>query len=207
MTGGVHYAPGTGLSRAGLAGVVLGHLLVLFALLQLQVIPLPAPLHVLQVSLLPGPEEPLPQVAPTPPQPPPVVRQERPQPTLLTSAPLAEVPSAVTAPVTVPPAPSFAETPAEATPPRFDADYLDNPKPVYPALSRRMGEQGKVLLRVRVDAAGRASEVLVHSGSGAERLDQAALAAVRRWKFVPARLGDVPVAATVLVPIVFSLKD
>ncbi|MFZ5512229.1 MAG: energy transducer TonB, partial [Pseudomonadota bacterium] len=79
------------------------------------------------------------------------------------------------------------------------------PPPAYPVLSRRHGEQGKVLLRVHVDAAGRAAQVDVKQSSGHERLDQAARAAVREWRFVPARRGDTPVAAWVVVPISFVL--
>lgn len=93
------------------------------------------------------------------------------------------------------------------TAPRFDADYLDNPKPVYPPISRLEREQGKVLLRVHVDAGGAADKVEMQAGSGFERLDKAAIAAVSRWRFVPARQGSEPVAAWVVVPIVFSLKD
>ncbi|MBK7473497.1 MAG: energy transducer TonB [Betaproteobacteria bacterium] len=91
-------------------------------------------------------------------------------------------------------------------PPRFDAAYLDNPAPAYPSLARRMGEQGKVLLRVRVNAGGQAEDVQVKTGSGHPRLDEAALSTVKQWRFVPARQGDQPVAAWVLVPIVYRLE-
>jgi protein TonB len=91
-------------------------------------------------------------------------------------------------------------------PPRFDADYLRNPAPPYPPLSRRMGEQGRVVLRVLVSSAGRPDVVEVYDSSGAPRLDQAALETVKRWTFVPARQGDRPVVARVLVPISFSLR-
>lgn len=92
-------------------------------------------------------------------------------------------------------------------PPRFDADYLDNPAPVYPALSRRLGEQGRVLLRVYVLADGSVGQVEVRESSGFERLDRAARETVVRWRFVPARQGERPVAAWVLVPISFSLRS
>lgn len=101
-------------------------------------------------------------------------------------------------------------TPAPAaavTAPRFDADYLDNPRPAYPPLSRKANEQGKVVLQVAVDASGAARQVDVRSSSGFDRLDRAAVAAVSRWRFVPARQGSEAVSATVLVPIVFSFKD
>lgn len=95
----------------------------------------------------------------------------------------------------------------QTTAPRFDATYLDNPAPAYPPLSRRVGEHGRVLLRVQVDAGGLPSHVEIGSSSGSPRLDQAALEAVRRWKFVPATRGDKAVSAQVLVPVQFSLKS
>jgi protein TonB len=91
-------------------------------------------------------------------------------------------------------------------PPLFAADYLNNPTPAYPRLSRELGEQGKVLLRVQVSAEGEAKAVLVETGSGHERLDQSAVLAVRNWRFVPARQGSRAIEAWVLVPISFSLR-
>lgn len=96
---------------------------------------------------------------------------------------------------------------ADISPPRADAGYLDNPRPGYPALSRRNGEAGRVVLRVMVDPDGAARDIEVHVSSGFPRLDQSALAAVRRWRFIPAQRGHVPVSASVLIPIIFSLKD
>ena len=93
--------------------------------------------------------------------------------------------------------------PAEA--PRFDVTYLNNPAPSYPTLSRRMREQGRVLLRVRVNAAGDPEEVEVSASSGSERLDRAAIDAVRRWRFVPARLGAEAIAGYAMVPVLFKL--
>ena len=95
---------------------------------------------------------------------------------------------------------------APVIPPHFNADYLVNPAPAYPSLSRRFGEQGRVLLRVFVESDGLPSSVELRTTSGFERLDQSALDAVRRWKFVPAKQGDKPVAAWVVVPILFNLK-
>ena len=89
---------------------------------------------------------------------------------------------------------------------RFDADYLQNPPPAYPAQSRRIGEEGKVVLRVFVEPSGRPNQIEVKTPSGSPRLDLAAQEAVWRWKFVPARLGGEAVSAWVLVPIVFNLK-
>ena len=97
--------------------------------------------------------------------------------------------------------------PVEISQPRFDAGYLKNPAPAYPPMSRRLGDEGRVVLRVLVEADGRPGEVTIKTSSGFPRLDQAAEDAVRRWKFVPARQGDEAVRAAVLVPIVFNLRD
>ena len=91
------------------------------------------------------------------------------------------------------------------TPPRFDADYLHNPEPEYPALSRRLGEQGRVMLRVLVSAEGNALTVEIERSSGYLRLDAAALEAVHHWRFVPAKSGSQTVEDWVLVPIMFKL--
>lgn len=98
------------------------------------------------------------------------------------------------------------EAPPEPVLPKFSADYLKNPAPDYPLASRRLGEEGKLLLRVLVSAEGKAEQVEIDKSSGFARLDQAAKAAVRNWLFVPAKLGDKSVRAWVIVPIVFTLK-
>jgi len=92
------------------------------------------------------------------------------------------------------------------TAPIFNADYLRNPPPAYPTLSRRIGEQGRVVLRVLVSAAGSPQAVEIRESSGHPRLDRAAREAVERWRFVPAKRGDQPIAAWVLVPVSFSLE-
>jgi protein TonB len=86
------------------------------------------------------------------------------------------------------------------------AIYLRNPKPTYPNLSRRLGEQGTVLLRVYVTVEGNATKVELKSSSGFPRLDRAAHDAVQSWMFVPAKRGEQAVDAWVVVPIKFSLK-
>lgn len=96
--------------------------------------------------------------------------------------------------------------PAVATEPVFNADYLRNPAPPYPRLSRRLGEQGKVMLRVLVNIAGTAEKIEIQASSGSTRLDQAALQAVTQWRFVPAKKGAEPITEWVVVPIVFSLE-
>jgi protein TonB len=90
---------------------------------------------------------------------------------------------------------------------RFDADYLRNPKPPYPPISRRMHEEGRVVLRVLVTADGGAGDVELRASSGSARLDEAALHTVRQWKFIPARRDQTPVQSWVLVPITFRLES
>ena len=105
---------------------------------------------------------------------------------------------------------TLANKPATAPPsfrsPSFNASYLDNPAPNYPSISRRLGEQGKVLLRVQVAVDGTADSVVLQTSSGSSRLDQAALAAVKKWRFVPAKRGGQAVAASVVVPVSFSIE-
>ena len=114
------------------------------------------------------------------------------------------------APAIAPPSPQRATNPA---PPvviisaLFDADYLQNPTPKYPLLSRKLQEEGKVLLEVNVTATGTAERVLIKQGSGFPRLDEAALNTVRHWRFIPARRGDEAIASSVVVPIVFQLDS
>ena len=72
-------------------------------------------------------------------------------------------------------------------------------------MSRRLGEQGTTRLRVCVDEEGKATGVEVDGSSGFERLDSAALQAVRRWTFQPARRGSQAVSDCVVVPINWRL--
>lgn len=90
---------------------------------------------------------------------------------------------------------------------RFDAAYLQNPAPAYPKVSRRRGEEGKVMLRVRVLSDGRADAVEIAESSGHPRLDEAARETVGGWRFAPARQGETPVDSWLRVPIVFRLED
>jgi periplasmic protein TonB len=110
----------------------------------------------------------------------------------------------ISGPVYTPTAPA-PPAPASIEAPRFDMAYLKNPAPAYPSLSRRMKEQGRVILRVLVSAAGEAENVEVRTSSGSGRLDRAAIEAVRRWRFAPARRGAETIAAYALVPILFQL--
>jgi protein TonB len=110
------------------------------------------------------------------------------------------------------PATARAGSPAAATvehiePPGYQAAYLDNPQPPYPLLSRRNNEAGQVRLRVLVSADGRAESLKIQLSSGYPRLDMAASAAVRGWRFTPARQAGRNIAGWVEVPITFSLEN
>jgi protein TonB len=109
---------------------------------------------------------------------------------------------------TAAPAPQASLTPpAQATPPGWGAPGLANAPPRYPLAARRRGDEGRVVLRVRVSADGRAETVTVAKSSGHALLDEAAQRAVARWRFVPGRLAGLPVAAALDVPVTFRLKD
>lgn len=150
----------------------------------------------------PGPRRERP--APTP-RPVIAVAPEPASPPASFSMPLPAVaPAATPAPPTAGPSPA---APATVTAARFDAAYLRNPRPNYPSLSRRLGEEGRVLLRVRVSPAGLASSVEIEKSSTFERLDEAARQVVARWQFIPARRGDEAIETVVVVPIVFRLDE
>jgi len=101
--------------------------------------------------------------------------------------------------------PNAVATKSAETDPVFDAAYLNNPAPSYPMLARKRGIQGKVLLDVVVKTDGTPMKVAVSRSSGSSILDEAALEAVRQWRFVPAhRRGEV-VQANVLVPVEFKM--
>jgi protein TonB len=116
-------------------------------------------------------------------------------------------------------APVVKETPPEvqnATPPSpvvldaepdYKADYLNNPRPPYPMVARRMGYHGKVVLDVEVLAEGKAGDVKLHQSSGYDILDNAALQTVKTWRFTPARRFGQAVTQRFLVPIKFYLED
>lgn len=103
--------------------------------------------------------------------------------------------------------PKAPESEPVVEPPRFGVAYLNNPAPKYPSMSRRLGEEGRVLLRVLVSANGAAETVELEKTSGFERLDQAAMDVVKKWSFIPAKKGKEVVSAYVLVPVKFTLNQ
>ena len=165
---------------------------------------------------LPPPPQVKPQAAPKPPVKPALVA---PQPVAIADVTLApNAPVGITTPqpplppIAAPvaaapaPAPPAAPAPPKVELPSTNADYLNNPKPVYPPLSKRLNEQGKVLVRVLIGEDGKPQKAEIRQSSGFERLDQAALRAIEQWRFVPGKRGGVPEAMWHIVPVNFVLE-
>jgi protein TonB len=123
-------------------------------------------------------------------------------------APAHEAPGATAhEPSPAPQVASLGEEAAPATPPAYASPGRGNPRPYYPWLSRQRGEQGRVVLRVGVDASGKPVDVTIIRSSGHGRLDRAAAEALRQWRFTPARRSGRDVAGSVEVPVTFRLSD
>jgi periplasmic protein TonB len=150
--------------------------------------------------VLAQPAEPL----PLPPPPKPELRPAAPKP-LRPPAPVASTVAAAPPIERTEPAPQTAAL--AMIPPRPISSLASNRKPDYPQEARRRGLQGKVLLRVEVSAQGMPLSVAVATSSGYGALDQAALAAVERWRFTPATRDGAPVAGAAEVPIQFRLEE
>lgn len=84
---------------------------------------------------------------------------------------------------------------------------LNNPEPPYPPESRRRGEEGRVVLKVRVSKEGTAESVEVEQSSGHRRLDMVARKTVSRWRFIPAKQNNTAVPAWTGVTIIFKLGN
>lgn len=229
MTMTYEEAPPSGLGRNALIaiGVVLLHVVALWALhtgLLRRAVEVIVPAVLLSEFVTP----PAPVVAPEPPPPlpsppkpqPKTVRTPTPRPAPaplpVTNAPpsdnapvvSAEPPAPSNAPVTAAPvtAPEAPPAPPRIELPSSNAAYLQNPAPTYPAISKRMGEQGKVVLRVFIGTDGLPQKIELNRSSGFERLDRQAQETVSRWKFVPGKRNGVPEAMWYHVPINFVLE-
>jgi len=220
-------SPGARRNVAIAAGVVAFHVAALWALqtgLLRRAVEVIVPVEVLsEIITPPAPkiEPPVPQPKPPEPIPQPVVPRKHvapapapklsatPDPTPAPEAPTATAepqpaPPPVSAPVAV--APAAPPQPARVELPSSSADYLQNPKPAYPPVSKRLGEQGKVVLRVLIGTDGTAQDAQVKESSGYDRLDRAALETVRKWRYVPGKRNGVPEAMWFNVPIHFVLE-
>ena len=157
-----------------------------------------------------------PKVVPLVQLPPPVlpsvpvpVVQIAPQPNIVTvtqSAVPAEPRPVQVATVNTPAAPVAAvvSTPKTIT---SGVEYIQAPQPVYPQISKRMGEQGRVMLRILVNEKGMPDQVVVHTSSGSARLDEAGRQAALRAQFKPHMEDGHAVAVYVIVPLNFQLSS
>ena len=95
----------------------------------------------------------------------------------------------------------------EETPVYWKMQPVETRPPVYPPRCLRMGIEGTVRVKVLVGEDGRPQEVTIGKSSGESALDEAAMDAVRTWRFEPARRNGVPVRAWAIIPIEFKLID
>lgn len=160
-----------------------------------------------------------PEAAPPPPEPPPPPPPEKkpepkpkPKPKPVPKAPPSE--RAVKAPEPEPtPSPPPVEKPAEpkpaapapVLPPRADAGQISNPAPAYPSLSRRLREEGLVVLEILILTDGSVGEIKLKASSGFKRLDDAAINAVKRWRYQPATQGGKAIDFWYEQPLEFNL--
>jgi protein TonB len=159
----------------------------------------------------PAPPQPKPEVKPRPPRPAPQPRAVRmpapPVPDAPTSAVEPQPPPPVEPPAPAAPEPAAAAPPAPPAVqlPSTHADYAQNCKPVYPSMSKRLGEQGRVTVRVVVGADGMPQQVDIKQSSGYDRLDAAARQAMLNCRFVPGKVGGVAQSMAYDAPVNFVL--
>jgi protein TonB len=168
-----------------------------------------------QPQVTPTPPPPQPQPAPVPKRVTPPVPRPAPQPVAIADP--TPSPTAATgmteplAPAPPPQTPMVVAEPAPPAPPKIElpsssADYLNNAPPPYPPLSKRLGEQGKVIVRAFIEVNGSASKAEIRTSSGYERLDQTALQTVLKWRYIPGKRAGVPEAMWFNIPINFVLE-
>jgi len=162
----------------------------------------------------PPPPQPLPEVkrqipkTPSPPRPQ-AIREPKPAPNAPTGniePPPPRAPVAAPAPPEPPAAPPAPPAPPSVQLPSSNADYLQNPKPVYPSISKRLGEQGKTIVRVLIGVDGLPKQASIRQSSGYERLDEAARQAVMSWRYVPGKRNGVAEPMEFDVPINWVLN-
>jgi protein TonB len=165
----------------------------------------PPPPELATVIEPPPPDLPPPVFPVEAPPPPPPPEPEKPKPP--PPKPVQKRPPTPQAPVDA--QPQQAAPAAPAAPKTVSASqlgYVVPPNPIYPARSRKAGEQGNVMIRVLVDVTGRPAQVSLQTSSGHPELDQSALSAVRAAQFRPYAEGGLAQAVWVLVPINFVLR-
>lgn len=87
----------------------------------------------------------------------------------------------------------------------YDAKQLNNQAPLYPELAREKGIEGEVVLKAKIDSNGKAISLELIKSSGSQMLDQSALKTVSNWNFIPAKVNNKPIIASVIIPIVFKI--
>ncbi|MHA2756079.1 energy transducer TonB [Aeromonas dhakensis] len=144
--------------------------------------------------------------SPPPVQPAKVIPVSSPQPPVTASAPATAATAAQASGESASQHPAHKAGGAGNSAPIARDARLNNPEPQYPYESRRRGEEGRVILNVRVTAEGTAASVEVDKSSGYRRLDMTARKTVSRWKFIPARQNNLAVEASARVTIIFKLR-
>jgi periplasmic protein TonB len=191
------------LSRGGPALAVVGiHVLIIYGLAtSMGIVKIPKFAEPIEAVFIPEQTEAQPeQPKPVKPEIDQVMPTEQPMPEIQFDEPI--VPPAETAV----PASENAISASEATGAvAQDLKTSNRVEPSYPSASRRAGEEGTVRLKVLVDEKGRPREVAIANSSGFARLDQAAMEAVRKWRFVAATNGTNPISAWTQVAITFRL--
>jgi len=117
-----------------------------------------------------------------------------------TSGPVVAEPT----PEPAPPPPVIKEEPLVEA--KGGVGHLNNPSPEYPGFAADQGLEGTVVLRVKVLPNGKPGEVKVKKTSGHGILDDAAVAAAKRWAFTPAKRGNTPVEGWAIFPVEFKLQ-
>jgi len=127
------------------------------------------------------------------------------------------LPPPVPKPISAPPKPKPVikkSNPAEhSSPSKESTGTITSAKPQqtvaprYPRLSRRRKEEGTVLLSIQIDASGNAQKITLSKSSGYKRLDRAAITAVKKTTFIPAKQAGENVPFTLQLPITFKLKN
>lgn len=197
---------------AGLVAVVALHAAALYGLWSHRILVMPDEVVTLFVDTIAAPPPPAPKEAPRPVRLDKPRAADRPQPQqLVAEAPAVSPAEAVAPPPPPVPAPAVAAPPAQPAGPvtlggELAVSCPERSAPAYPPLSRRLGEEGKVVLRVELDEQGAVGAATVATASGFPRLDEAALAAVRRWRCTPASRDGRPVRAVALQPFRFELQ-
>ena len=193
--------------------VVLAHLGILVAVIYAPAQPIPLVVEppsiqgvIVASEPIIEPEKPVPPPPPPPPQEKPQPKPKFPLPKASPSerAPVQEAEPSP-APVVEPQRPTE-PVPEAVTPPQADASQLNNPAPAYPQISRRLKEEGIVLLEILVKADGTLGDLRLKKTSGYSRLDEAAQRAVKTWRFVPAKRAGEPIDYWYELPIEFSLN-